>query len=166
ASLAADAAAFTRLHASRWEDRGHSNLVDLGERFSAMIVETGERLLDEDRFALRLLELDGEPICAQLFIAAGGRVLFVNGGWDERHASLKPSLLCLLDAVEDAFARGAEELDLGVGEQSYKQRFADGDAELQWATLLVPGRRLPLSAARTLPALLQAQARSTAMRRL
>jgi CelD/BcsL family acetyltransferase involved in cellulose biosynthesis len=166
ASLAADAAALAHLHASRWEDKGHSNLVDLGERFSAMIVEAGERLLDEDRLALRLLELDGEPICAQLFIAAGGRVLFVNGGWDERHASLKPSLLCLLDAVEDAFARSADELDLGVGEQSYKQRFADGDTQLLWATLLVPGRRLPLSAARSLPALLQAQARSVAMRRL
>ena len=35
---------------------------------------------------------------------AGDTTLFVNGGWDERHAALKPSLLCLLDAVEEAFA--------------------------------------------------------------
>lgn len=163
-TLAADAAALTHLHASRWEGRGHSNLVDLGDRFTAMVVECGERLLDEERFALRVLELDGEPICAQLFVAAGGCVLFVNGGWDERHAALKPSLLCLLDAVEDAFAQGARRFDLGVGEQGYKQRFADGDAPLEWAVLLTPGARLPLSAARTTPAVVRARLRAAALR--
>jgi CelD/BcsL family acetyltransferase involved in cellulose biosynthesis len=166
ATLADDAAAFVRLHASRWDDRGHSNLVDLGERFAAMVVDAGERLLDDGRLALRLLELDGEPICAQLFVEAGGTELFLNGGWDERHAALKPSLLCLLDAVEDAFARGRRRLDLGVGEQPYKRRFADGDAPLEWAVLLAPGARLPLSAARSSRALVRSRARAAALRGL
>lgn len=164
ATLADDAAAFVRLHASRWDGRGHSNLVDLGERFAAMIVDAGEQLLDDGRLALRVLELDGEPICAQLFIEAGGTELFVNGGWDERHAALKPSLLCLLDAVEDAFAQGRGRLDLGVGEQAYKLRFADGDAPLEWALLLAPGGRLPLSAARSSRAVVRAHARAAALR--
>jgi len=166
ATLADDAAVFVRLHASRWDGRGHSNLVDLGERFAAMIADAGERLLDEQRLTLRLLELDGEPICAQLFVAAGGTELFVNGGWDERHAALKPSLLCLLDAVQDAFARGRRRLDLGVGEQPYKLRFADGDAPLEWAVLLAPGPRLPLSAARSSRALVRSRARAAALRGL
>ncbi|HZV73094.1 MAG TPA: GNAT family N-acetyltransferase [Conexibacter sp.] len=166
ATLADDAAAFVRLHASRWDGRGHSNLVDLGERFAATIVDAGERLLDDERLALRVLELDGEPICAQLFIEAGGTVLFVNGGWDERHAALKPSLLCLLDAVEDAFAQGRGRLDLGVGEQSYKRRFADGDAPLEWALLLAPTGRLALSAARSSRAVARAQVRALALRGL
>ncbi|HXE44384.1 MAG TPA: GNAT family N-acetyltransferase [Conexibacter sp.] len=166
ATLAADAAAFVRLHAGRWDGRGHSNLVDLGERFAAMIVDAGERLLDEGRLTLRMLDLDGEPICAQLFIEAGGTELFVNGGWDERHAAFKPSLLCLLDAVEGAFARGRRRLDLGVGEQAYKLRFADGDAPLEWAVLLVPGARLPLSAARSSRALVRSRARAAALRGL
>ncbi len=166
ATLAVDAAAFTRLHAGRWQDRGHSNLSDLGAHFSALIVDAGERLLDERRLTLRTLELDGEPICSQLFIEAGGRMLFVNGGWDERHAALKPSMVGLLDAVEDAFERGSGQLDLGVGEQSYKQRFADGDDALQWAMLLAPGRRLPLSIARSAPTLLRAQLRTAALRGL
>jgi CelD/BcsL family acetyltransferase involved in cellulose biosynthesis len=164
ATLAADAAALTRLHAMRWEERGHSNLVDLGERFAAMVVDCGERLLADGRLALRVLELDGEPICAQLFVAAGGTVLFVNGGWDERHAILKPSLLCLLDAVQDAFDRGADRIDLGVGVQSYKLRFADGNAPLAWGILMAPGPRLPLTAVRTLPALAQARLRDGARR--
>lgn len=163
-TLAADAAALTRLHAMRWDARGHSNLADLGDRFTAMVVECGEQLLDAGRFALRVLELGGEPICAQLFVGAGGTVLFVNGGWDERHASLRPSLVCLLDAVEDAFSGGAERLDLGVGVQSYKLRFADGNAPLAWGVLMAPGARLPLTAARTAPALAQARLRASARR--
>jgi CelD/BcsL family acetyltransferase involved in cellulose biosynthesis len=166
ATLASDAAALTRLHAMRWEGRGHSNLVDLGERFSAFVVELGEQLLDSGRFALRILELDGEPICAQLFVGAGGTFLFVNGGWDERHASLRPSLVCLLDAVEDVFERGAQRFDLGVGVQSYKQRFADGSAPIAWALLMVPGARLPLTAARSAPALATARLRDGARRLL
>jgi CelD/BcsL family acetyltransferase involved in cellulose biosynthesis len=166
ATLADDAAALMRLHALRWGGRGHSNLVDLGERFSAFVSELGEGLLDEQRFALRILELDGEPICAQLFVRAGGTTLFVNGGWDERHAALKPSMLCLLDAVEEAFALGVERFDLGVGVQSYKLRFADGSAQLAWGVLLSPGARFPLTAARTAPALAQARLRDGARRLL
>ncbi|HEU4702437.1 MAG TPA: GNAT family N-acetyltransferase [Conexibacter sp.] len=166
ATLADDAAALTRLHAMRWDGRGHSNLVDLGERFTAFVVALGEQLLDDERFALRILELDGEPICAQLFVRAGGTTLFVNGGWDERHAALKPSLLCLLDAVEEAFGLGVARFDLGVGVQSYKLRFADGSAPLAWGVLMLPGARLPLTAARTVPALAQARLRDGARRML
>ncbi|MGN6189230.1 MAG: GNAT family N-acetyltransferase [Conexibacter sp.] len=165
-TLAADAAVLARLHAQRWAGRGHSNLVDLGERFSAFVVELGERLLDRERFALRVLELDGQPICAQLFVRAGGTTLFVNGGWDERHAALKPSLLCLLDAVEEAFALNQARIDLGVGVQSYKLRFADGSAPLAWGILMAPGPRLPLTAARSMPALTQARLRESARRLL
>jgi CelD/BcsL family acetyltransferase involved in cellulose biosynthesis len=163
ATLAADAATFSRLHAARWDEKGHSNLVDLGDCFTTMLEEVGEQLLATERFALRVLELDGEPICVQLFISAGGRMLFVNGGWDERHARLKPSMLCLLDAVEDAFAHGAQQLDLGVGEQEYKLRFADGDAPLAWGVLLAPTARMPLTAARTARAAARSRLRAAAL---
>jgi len=166
ATLAEDAAALVRLHTMRWDGRGRSNLVDLGERFAAFAVDCGERLLDEGRFALRVLELDGAPICAQLFVRAGGTTLFVNGGWDERHAAFKPSLLCLLDAVEEAFGAGARRFDLGVGVQSYKLRFADGSAPLAWGVLMTPGARLPLTVARTAPTLAQARLRDGARRML
>jgi CelD/BcsL family acetyltransferase involved in cellulose biosynthesis len=163
-TLSADAAALTRLHAMRWDGRGHSNLVDLDDRFTAFTADVGEQLLADGRFALRVLELDGEAIGAQLFVAAGGTVLFVNGGWDERHASMKPSLLCLFDEVEHVFEQGARSFDLGVGVQSYKLRFADGSAPLAWGVLMTPGARLPLTAARTVPALARARLRDSAQR--
>jgi len=165
-TLEVDAATLTRLHTMRWDRRDHSNLAELGGRFTAFTIALGTQLLDDGRFALRVLELDGEPVCAQLFVRAGATTLFVNGGWDERRAAFKPSLLCLLDAVEEAFALGVERFDLGVGEQSYKLRFADAGAPLAWGVLLAPGGRLPLSAARTVPALAEARLRDGARRML
>lgn len=166
ATLKADVDALVRLHGSRWEGRGNSNLVAFGERLSPMLCKVGEQLLESGRFRLRMLEIEGEPISAQLFLAAGERVLYVNGGWDERFAQLKPPMLGLLGAVEDAFERGDQTLDLGLGEQQYKLRFADGNDPVAWSVLMVPSRRLPLTWARTTPMLVQNAARDAVKRGL
>ncbi len=150
-TLSADIEVFVRLHESRWEGRA-SSFVRLGSRLAAVIRDIGEGLLEhEGRFRMRILEVGGEAISAQLFLAAGGRVLYVNGGWDERFAKLKPSMLGILDVIEEAFARGESVVDLGLGEQHYKQRFADGDDPLAWTVIVAPGARMPLTLARTLP---------------
>jgi CelD/BcsL family acetyltransferase involved in cellulose biosynthesis len=111
-----------------------------------------------------MLELDGEPISAQLFLAAGRTVLYVNGGWDERHAALKPSMLGLLYTVEATFATGERRIDLGVGEQSYKQRFANDDDPVGWSILMPPGRRRLLTRAGTAPMLARYALRDVAKR--
>ena len=164
ATLDDDVAAFARLHAGRWEGRGRSSLAQLGARLPAMLSDAGRTLVPSGRFRLRVLELDGEPISAQLFLVAGGTVLYVNGGWDERHAALKPSMLGLLYTVEAAFATGERRIDLGVGEQPYKQRFADACDLLGWSILLPPGRRRPLTRAHAAPMLARYAARDAAKR--
>ena len=126
----------------------------------------GSELLDEGGFRLRMLELDGEPISAQLFAAAGGEVIYYNGGWDERHAQFKPAMLGILDAIEDAFARGERRMDLGPGAQPYKLRFADGTDPLAWWVLIPPGRRMPRAFARTLPRTTWRELRTAAKRAL
>jgi CelD/BcsL family acetyltransferase involved in cellulose biosynthesis len=150
-TLASDVDAFMRLHASRWERRGESHLLAIGDAIAATLVDMGARLLESERFRLRLLEIDGEPISAQLFIAAGGRALYVNGGWDERFARFKPPMIGILGMIEEAFERGEECVDLGVGDQPYKRRFADRDEPVAWTILLLPRARLPLTCARVVP---------------
>jgi CelD/BcsL family acetyltransferase involved in cellulose biosynthesis len=151
ATLRADLDAFLRLHAARWEGRGDSPLTRMGAPLVDMLEDAGGELLGSGRLRLWVVELGGEPVALQLFVAAGGEVAFFNGGWDERHAPLRPALLALAAAVEDAFGRGERRIDLGGGEQSYKLRFADGNDPVQWGRALLPGPRYPLTVARTAP---------------
>jgi CelD/BcsL family acetyltransferase involved in cellulose biosynthesis len=151
-SLRSDIDIFVRLHDSRWEARGGSSFVKLGARLPAVLNDIGQALLRrEGRLRMRLLEVEGEPISAQLFLAAGGCVLYINGGWDERFATLKPSMLGILAVIEDAFARGEDHVDLGLGDQHYKQRFADANYPVASTILIPAGMRLPLMLLRTAP---------------
>jgi CelD/BcsL family acetyltransferase involved in cellulose biosynthesis len=165
-TLASDIQAFMRLHAQRWSGRGASSIVAAGEGMSAMMSEVGAEQLDSGRFRLSLLEIDGEPICAQLCAAAGGEVLFLNGGWDERFAALSPSILNQLHALRDGFERGDARVDMGPGQQAFKLRMADGNDPVAWTILMIPGRRLALTYARTAPMLARNRVRGLAKRAL
>lgn len=151
-TLRTDIDVFVRLHSSRWEARGGSSFAGLGADLPAVLNDIGQTLLNQDgRFRMRLLEVGGQPISAQLFLAAGGRVLYVNAGWDERFAKFKPSMLGVLAVIEDAFERGETQVDLGLGEQHYKLRFADGSDPVAWTILIPAGMPLPLTLLRTVP---------------
>jgi CelD/BcsL family acetyltransferase involved in cellulose biosynthesis len=165
-TLTTDVETFVRLHTSRWEDKeGSSNLVAYGDRLAPMLEEAG-RALGPERFRLGILEVDGEPAAANIFVAAGGHILYVNAGWDQRFAKLNPVMLGLLDAVEEAFSRGDEHIDLGLGRQEVKVRFADGDDPVAWTVMIPPGRGLPRAVAGMAPTLVRAALRDSAKRHL
>lgn len=164
ATLEADLEAFLRLHAGRWEGRGQSSIVARKEGMRELFLHAGRMHIEAHRFRLCMLEIDGEPISAQLFGESGGETLYFNGGWDERFAKLKPAMLGILYAVEDAFAREDERIDLAPGGQQYKLRFADGNDPVAWTILMTPGWRLPLTAARLTPMLAREAARGVAKR--
>ncbi len=166
ATLERDVDAFLRLHAGRWEGRGQSSIVARGEEMRKLFLDAGHMHVEAHRFRLCMLEIEGEPISAQLFSESGGETLYFNGGWDERFAKLKPAMLGILYAIEDAFARGDERIDLAPGGQQYKLRFADGNDPVAWTILMTPGWRLPLTAARLTPMLAQEAARGVAKRSL
>jgi CelD/BcsL family acetyltransferase involved in cellulose biosynthesis len=164
-TLREDVQAFARLHAMRWEGRGHSRLAALGERLTQTLLEAGAALAPS-RFRLRVMEVGGEPICADISIAAGGEVLGFNTGWDERFKRISPALLAFLYKIRDGFEHGDRRVQLGWGGHSYKLRFADGDDPVAWGTLLVPGRGLPLALARAAPLLGSAWIRASGKRLL
>jgi CelD/BcsL family acetyltransferase involved in cellulose biosynthesis len=167
ATLSRDVAAFTRLHGERWRERGHSNLVAFGARLAPMLVQAGTGLIGDGRFQMRLLEIEGEPISAQLFLAAGDSILYVNSGWDQRFSQLRPVQLAILGLIEDAFAQQtARVIDLGLGEEPYKLRFADGNDPVAWTVVVPPRQRVPLTAARLMPLLARYALRDVALRSL
>ncbi len=158
-TVAADIQKFIVLHAGRWqklEQLGKSRLAALGDRLPLLLGELAQALLPTERFRLLLLELEGEPVAAQLAIAAGGELAGINTGWDERFKRFSPARLAVLYTLEDCFARGERRLSLGreesyrltQGTSSYKLGFADGNNPVAESVLIPVGVRL----ARTLMA--------------
>ncbi|MGH2865730.1 MAG: GNAT family N-acetyltransferase, partial [Solirubrobacteraceae bacterium] len=153
--------ALLELHAGRWQGRGSSNLAREG---LAEMLREAASTLGPDRLRLWAAEIEGEPISVQLFIAAGDEVKYWNGGWSEAHADLKPSMLTILAALQDAIARGQRRLDLGVGEHAYKLRFADSEDALTWGGLVVRNRRWAQTRAELAPRVLRYRAKLLAER--
>jgi len=152
--------ALLALHLGRWSGRGVSGLSREGV---PELLADAAHALGPDRLRLWVAEIQGEPISVQLFIAAGAEIKYWNGGWSEDHADLKPSMLTILAAIEDAIGRGERRLDLGVGTHEYKLRFADSEDTLTWGGLVVRNRRWPLSRGEVAPRVLRYRAKQVAL---
>jgi CelD/BcsL family acetyltransferase involved in cellulose biosynthesis len=143
ASLRADLEAFQRLHFGRWEDRGGSAVP---EGAIAMLAEAGERLLEQGRFRMTMIDgPGGDAVCAQIFVAAGGEVAYWSIGFDEGWAKHSPGILSTVEGIRDAFERGDRLFDFGGGEAEYKRRLTDDDRPVAWRTSYPAGTRYPLA---------------------
>lgn len=141
--IEADLRAFERLHNARWEDRGGSDALTPGT--DLMLADVGRDLVGERRFLLISLERNRQIVNSQLFMAAGAELSYWNGGFDDDFASYKPSIAGLVEAVRVSLEQGYTRFDLGAGAQDYKSRFTDQQDEVQWQTLIPPGRTYALA---------------------
>ena len=148
--------AMLELHRQRWSGRGESDLIRPGV---PELLTNAAEALGPQRMRLWAAEIAGRPISLQVFLAAGEEVKYWNGGWSEQHAELKPSMLTILAAIEDAIGRGERRLDLGVGSHEYKLRFADSEDALTWGGLIVRNRRWPATRAELAPRVLRYRAK-------
>ena len=153
---------FAELHSRRMRDKGGRS--GLPPAWFEALKEAAPSLSSRDELRLWLLELEGRIIAAQLFLAAGGEVQLVNGGWDASAAQYSPALVTIQAAIEDAFARGERRVDLGGGLEPFKLRFATGDAPITWTGVVPRTRRYPLTRARLAPHQLRGQAARIARR--
>jgi CelD/BcsL family acetyltransferase involved in cellulose biosynthesis len=138
-TLERDLRAFGRLHKERWDARGGSAY--LNDRVERMVAAAGPALLRSGWLRLWSMELDGEVIASRFALRAGTEYACWLGGFDERYARLSPSMIGFLALVEDAFACGAERIDLGAGSADWKRRFADTEGTLAWRRVVPRGRR-------------------------
>jgi CelD/BcsL family acetyltransferase involved in cellulose biosynthesis len=163
-TLHADIETFSRLHKARWEGRGWSRLVELGERLSPWFEELARELIADGRFRMCVLEVGGTPICVDFGLLAGGELAAINSAWDESYAKLSPAKLAVSRVVESAYELGARRVHLGSGEQENKLRLANGNDPVAWTLLLPPSRRLPYAYARLLPLFARSYLRDVATR--
>jgi CelD/BcsL family acetyltransferase involved in cellulose biosynthesis len=156
-TLERDLQALARLHYGRWTHRGGSAALTTG--VEAMLLEAGRALVPRGRFRLWSLERDGYVLASHLALTAGDEYGYWLAGFDERYGRISPSLLGALAIVQDAFACGAQRLDLGIGDVAYKRRFADGEETLAYVRMVPAGRRHLLARTHLLPGQLRSIAR-------
>jgi CelD/BcsL family acetyltransferase involved in cellulose biosynthesis len=166
ATVSEDIETFARLHAARWHGLGVSRLAALGDRLPLLLGDLAQTLLPQERLRLLMLEIDGEPICADLCIAAGGEVIGVNVGWDERFKHLSAPRLSMLSMIEQGFHHGDRRFSLGWGRVDYKRAFANGGDVATWDVLLPAGAQLPLALVRAAPTIASRRIRQSAKRLL
>jgi CelD/BcsL family acetyltransferase involved in cellulose biosynthesis len=138
-----DLDSFARLHRARWSHRGGSEALPPG--VERMVRHAAHELLADERFRLFCIDVDGRTIAAEVFLAAGGELSYWLGGFDDGWAAQRPSLLGIVQAIEDGLSRGDAHCDLGPGGQSYKYRLADSEQRAEWLTMVPPGRRAALA---------------------
>jgi CelD/BcsL family acetyltransferase involved in cellulose biosynthesis len=148
-TLERDVNAFMRLHRHRLAGQGGSSLTS--DRVERMLIGVGSELLASGRFRLLCIDLNGEPIGAQLLLAAGREVSAWNSGFDESYAKLSPSMQCIVEALRDASERGERTMSLGPGGQDYKYRLSNGEDSLNSHVLVPHGARYPLTRLRLAP---------------
>jgi CelD/BcsL family acetyltransferase involved in cellulose biosynthesis len=142
--------AFARLHYARWRPRGGSGVLTPG--VERMLPDAARELAGEHRLRLWLAEVEGQVICASVWLAAGGEASQWLSGFDEAWREANAPLLLMLAAIEDCFERGDRRIDLGGGRHELKSRVAETEDTLEHFRLLPPGPRRPLVSASLLPA--------------
>ena len=148
----ADAAAVEdalRMYRARWLGRGGGERT--GEAASAMLREAGAELAGDGRFDVWLLEAGGVTVGAEIFVRAGAESAAWGGGFVPEWARFAPSVTLMLEAIRHGADEGVERVDLGEGEQPYKQRFTDTVEQLRWTTVFPRGRHSVRARAQALP---------------
>jgi CelD/BcsL family acetyltransferase involved in cellulose biosynthesis len=122
AELAADMNTLFELHHRRWSV-GKSAMF-ASERARAFHLDFANAALRHDWLRLWTLEVGGEAIAAWYGWRLGKRFLYYQAGFDPAWGRYSPGLLLLAHTIESAFAEGAAEYDMLLGDEPFKARFA------------------------------------------
>lgn len=101
-------------------------------------IGTAMEISTSGRFALSVFESDDVIIGMQLVLRAGTRMSCWITGFDSEWSRLGPGIAVLLEALAAGVRAGCEIVDLGVGDQSYKDEFQDASFPLQSVTWCRP----------------------------
>ena len=94
------------------------------------------RAADAGWLRLRFLEIEGEPVAAFLGWHIGGSYGIYQSGFDPDWARFSVGMLLLVTTVRAGFEEEADEVDMLLGEEDYKQRFAAATRQVHTVTLV------------------------------
>lgn len=112
-----------RVEASGWKAREGTAIASTPET-RRLYCDFAERAATAGWLRLRLLELDGKAIAADLDCVYGSECFLVKTGFDEDYASFSPGLVLRGEALRLAIEDGCRAYDFLGGPDGYKMRWA------------------------------------------
>jgi CelD/BcsL family acetyltransferase involved in cellulose biosynthesis len=136
AALDSDMATLFQLHDARHEAHDDSSISDPEVRTG--LAEFARAALEQGWLRLRILELDGQPAAAYLGWRLGPCYAVYQSGFDPAYAEQGAGMLLLNDTVRSAIGERADDIDLLLGQEPFKWRFAPERRTVRTVTLVRP----------------------------
>lgn len=116
------------LHDARRAERGGTSLGSESKR--SALRRFCHAAFERGWLRLRIMECNGDPVAAFLGWRLGDTYSFYQSGFDPEWGRLSVGLVMLGLTVREAIEEGVNVFDLLLGEEQYKQRFADASCEV------------------------------------
>jgi CelD/BcsL family acetyltransferase involved in cellulose biosynthesis len=115
---------FFEQHADRWHAAGRASLFDT-DRQRAFYLALAARLHAAGWLLFSVVEFNGQPIAFHFGFDYSGSLIWYKPSFEVRYAEHSPGLLLIRKIIEDGLERSKRELDFTIGEEAFKDRFAN-----------------------------------------
>lgn len=115
---------FAAQHADRWRDTNNPSQMqhpDYEVFYQALI----RNMIPCGTLDFSVVELNGEPVAFHLGFLYRGRRLWYKPSFSIAHAKWSPGTLLIRFLIENALNSGVDELDFTIGNEPFKQRYAN-----------------------------------------
>lgn len=111
-------------HRRRWRAAGCASLFEqpLQRAFYASLAASMHRA---GWLLFSVVELDSEPIAIHFGFDYAGTVMWYKPSFETKYAEHSPGVLLIRELIADALVRGRREIDFTIGEERFKERFAN-----------------------------------------
>jgi len=116
--------AFFEQHAGRWHAVGRPSLFDT-TRQRAFYLALAAGLHSAGWLLFSVLEFNGQPIAFHFGFDYFGSLIWYKPSFDTHYSEHSPGLLLTRKIIEDGLERSKRELDFTIGEEAFKDRFAN-----------------------------------------
>jgi CelD/BcsL family acetyltransferase involved in cellulose biosynthesis len=115
---------FFEQHAGRWHAVGQPSLFDT-TRQRAFYLALAAGVHSAGWLLFSVLEFNGQPIAFHFGFDYGGSLIWYKPSFDVSYSEHSPGLLLTRKIIEDGLQRSKRELDFTIGEEAFKDRFAN-----------------------------------------
>lgn len=116
--------AFFDQHVRRWHAAGRPSLFDAGNQ-RTFYLALAAALHSAGWLLFSVLEFNGQPIAFHFGFDYFGSIIWYKPSFEVQYAEHSPGLLLTRKIIEDGLQRSRRELDFTIGEEAFKDRFAN-----------------------------------------